>query len=82
MSIQSCSPSEPLISLTGAQAFGLAQFGAGVGPIWMDNLACAGSEDRLVDCGFDEHTLDCSHLEDAGARCQGKLSSYSTSSYH
>ena len=36
----------------------------------MDNVACAGTESRLIDCPFDRHTADCVHSEDAGVRCQ------------
>ena len=38
--------------------------------IFMDNVACAGTESRLIDCPFDRHTADCVHSEDAGVRCQ------------
>ena len=38
--------------------------------IFMDNVACAGTESRLVDCPFDRHTADCIYSEDAGVRCQ------------
>ena len=47
-----------------------ARFGAGSGPIWMDNLRCVGDEARLADCpfnGWGEH--NCGHDEDAGAVC-------------
>lgn len=54
-------------------AFSFATFGQGIGPIWVDNLACNGDEAQLLDCGYDSHTADCSHLEDAGLRCQRKI---------
>lgn len=38
--------------------------------IFMDNVACTGTESRLIDCPFDSHTADCVHAEDAGVRCQ------------
>jgi hypothetical protein len=38
--------------------------------IFMDNVACTGTESRLIDCIFDRHTADCVHSEDAGVRCQ------------
>ena len=48
--------------------FGLAHFGQGTGPIWLDNLYCSGSEARLVDCPRAlQH--NCYHGEDAGVRC-------------
>ena len=38
--------------------------------IFMDNVACTGTESRLIDCPFDRHTADCVHSEDAGVHCQ------------
>ena len=50
-------------------AFPNARFGAGSGAIVMDNVACTGTEERLVYCPFDRHTGDCYHTQDAGLRC-------------
>lgn len=44
-------------------------FGAGSGPIHMDNVACTGVESMLAQCPYDSHTRDCSHSEDAGVHC-------------
>ena len=46
-----------------------AGFGAGSGPIYLDDLRCDGSESALVNCSYDSVTTDCSHTEDAGVRC-------------
>uniref|UniRef100_A0A669CUZ5 Soluble scavenger receptor cysteine-rich domain-containing protein SSC5D n=1 Tax=Oreochromis niloticus TaxID=8128 RepID=A0A669CUZ5_ORENI len=49
-----------------------AKFGAGRGPIWMDDVRCTGRESNLFECrhsGFGSH--DCGHSEDAGVICEG-----------
>ena len=46
-------------------------FGPGVGPIFLDNVSCRGSETKLANCthnGVGNHS--CSHLQDAGVICQ------------
>ena len=47
-----------------------AIYGEGTGPIYYDDVACTGSEARLVNCshsGFGIH--NCQHSEDAGVEC-------------
>ena len=58
--------------LTGAVAFTYAHFGTGTGPIYLDDVACSGSEDSLIECSRSSF-VSCSrgHREDAGVRCQG-----------
>ncbi|XP_076734840.1 scavenger receptor cysteine-rich domain-containing protein DMBT1 isoform X2 [Maylandia zebra] len=56
-----------------------ARFGAGTGPIWMDEVGCTGRESNLFECrhsGLGSH--DCSHSEDAGVICQDPGFPYST----
>ena len=59
--------------LTDAVAFSNAHFGTGVGPIYLDNVDCNGSESNLADCAK-SFTVNCfsGHNEDAGVRCQGR----------
>ena len=58
---------------TDAVAFTNAHFGAGVGPIYLDNVACSGSESNLTECSRSFIVSCYSHSEDAGVRCQGEL---------
>ena len=59
---------------TGAVAFGSAHFGAGSGPIHLDNVDCIGSENHLINCSHaNVNRCYYGHSEDAGVRCQGTL---------
>ena len=58
-------------SFPGAQPLELASFGEGLGDILLDEVTCIGNESRLQDCGS-QSSHDCSHLEDAGLRCESK----------
>ena len=58
-----------LTAFVDATAFSRAHFGQGSGAILLDNVACTGLEERLVNCSYDRHTADCYHYQDAGVRC-------------
>ncbi len=50
-----------------------AQYGKGVGSIWLDNVICEGTEASLLDCshqGVNVH--NCQHGEDASVLCTCK----------
>ena len=54
----------------GPTGVSFAAFGTGMGPIWLDNVLCVGTESRLIDCPA--HAIgsyNCVHSEDAGVRC-------------
>lgn len=53
-------------------AFPGAAFGQGAGPIWLDEMTCAGTEASLSLCQasvWGSH--NCKHNEDAGVECSG-----------
>ena len=55
-----------------------AHFGAGAGDIFLDNVACSGTENRILECSYDSgNSVYChsGHNEDAGVRCQCKADS-------
>ena len=55
----------------GAQAVSFAAYGQGTGPILLDDVACTGTETRLIECRASPITThNCVHAEDASVRCQ------------
>lgn len=57
--------------ISGAIGRQRAFYGQGTGTIQLDNVACAGTESRLIDCpnnGIGIH--NCAHSEDAGVTCR------------
>ena len=56
-----------------AVAYSFAYFGQGYGGIFLDNVACSGTDNMLVDCirSSSIGVHNCQHNDDAGVSCQG-----------
>ena len=68
----SCITNVHVYFYTDAVAFSRAHFGAGTGPIYLNNVGCTGGENKLINCPWD-FSVRCygGHSWDAGVRCQG-----------
>ena len=59
------------------RAFSNAFFGAGTGPIFLDDVQCSSSSSQLLECSSSPIlTHNCEHSEDAGVGCEGTLINY------
>jgi len=46
------------------------KYGAGSGPIWLDNVACTGNETDFTQCGHNGWgTHNCDHSKDVSILC-------------
>ena len=58
--------------------YGNAYFGAGTGPIYLDDVACTLSASQLLECSSRPILRhNCSHSMDAGVGCEGNIMRYS-----
>ena len=56
--------------IKGAMALNMG-FTSGAGQIWLSQVDCRGTEDRLVDCPANPlGQNNCFHFEDVGVRCR------------
>jgi hypothetical protein len=52
---------------------GGGRYGAGTGPILLDDVVCGGHEGNIADCRHrDWNTSNCGHTEDVGVICTGR----------
>ena len=60
--------------IAGSQVRGIdSTFGAGSGPITLDNVVCAGTEDNLLSCSHNQiFQHNCNHSEDVAVVCDGE----------
>ena len=57
---------------TGGTPYYNAFFGAGTGPIYLDDVACTSSASQLLECSSSPVLVhDCDHHADAGVGCEG-----------
>ena len=59
---------------TGGIPYRNAYFGAGTGPIYLDDVACTSSASQLLECSSRPIlTHNCTHSADAGVGCEGNI---------
>lgn len=53
----------------------VSHYGHGVGPIFMSNVHCSGTESKITDCSYTPAAVTsiCSHSKDVGVKCEGSI---------
>ena len=60
------------VHFAGGLAYSNARFGAGTGPIFLDDVACTSSASQLLECSsLPILSHNCLHTADAGVGCKG-----------
>ena len=58
--------------LVGTRTYSSAYFGAGSGPIFLDDVQCTSSSNQLLECPSNPIlSQNCLHSADAGVGCEG-----------
>ena len=68
--MQHCGYIPNVVIPTDVVAFTYARFGAGAGPVYLDEVDCSGSESNLFNCSRSSF-VSC-WQRGAGVRCQGR----------
>ena len=58
-----------------------AFYNSSSGPIYLDRVQCTGTEESLQNCRLSRDIEDCTHAEDAGVSCLGKVLNYAAMLY-
>ena len=67
------------LCVTGGIPYTNSFFGAGTGPIYLDDVACTLSASQLLECSSSPIlSHNCPHSSDAGVGCEGSFSFLST----
>ena len=60
--------------VTGGIPYNNAFFGAGTGPIYLDDVVCTSSDSQLLECSSRPILRhNCTHSTDAGVGCEGNF---------
>ena len=64
---------------TGGTPYSNAFFGAGIGPIYLDDVSCTSSASQLLECSSRPILAhNCDHSVDAGVGCEGVVIFFSS----